>query len=438
MMKKILFTAGTLAVIALASCSNDETVDSNVVNPNEIRYNVITNNVSRVADEYSSSNSKYPDSFRVFATTTGTITHYFDIEKATLVTSSTGTREYTTDGGVHYWPDASTGLDFFAFANAYNGATEITALSHEEGDNMQIGNVSLQADASTQHDMLYAFSENLNKTSSSGKVNLNFRHAFAQMAFKVKNESRGIDVKVQKIEIYNPRLNGTFSFGAVPTYGYTSTTAQTTGYYNGGTYDGYDACSWTLGNAGATDFEFVDLSAETTPYIAPYPAANADGTANVGSDSAIKDFGQTMYIIPQAANAWDPSTYNASATDKSIAAQANGKMYFLLYVKIQNVASPNGLTGASSSDTYLYGDASTFKSVAIPVAVPAANNGKWMAGMKYTYTFIFGRNGGNGGYNPENPDPENPILVPITYDLSVVTVDDYANVENKDINMSTK
>lgn len=51
---------------------------------------------------------------------------------------------------------------------------------------------------------------------------------------------------------------------------------------------------------------------------------------------------------------------------------------------------------------------------------------QWEEGKKYTYTFVFGK--GHGGYDPdpEDPDPNpddpyvpDPVLVPITFEVSV-------------------
>jgi hypothetical protein len=59
------------------------------------------------------------------------------------------------------------------------------------------------------------------------------------------------------------------------------------------------------------------------------------------------------------------------------------------------------------------------------VGEPKDINGKneqvWKQGKRYVYTLIFGE---GGGFNPD-PDPENPepVLVPITFD---VTVDNFA------------
>ena len=52
--------------------------------------------------------------------------------------------------------------------------------------------------------------------------------------------------------------------------------------------------------------------------------------------------------------------------------------------------------------------------------IDGKNKQVWKQGKRYIYTLIFGE---GGGFNPD-PDPENPepVLVPITFD---VTVDEF-------------
>lgn len=57
------------------------------------------------------------------------------------------------------------------------------------------------------------------------------------------------------------------------------------------------------------------------------------------------------------------------------------------------------------------------------LAIPASFN--WEQGKKYTYTIVFGKDG--GGFIPGG-DPD-PVFVPVTFD---VTVDDFVTVNNKD------
>jgi hypothetical protein len=113
-------------------------------------------------------------------------------------------------------------------------------------------------------------------------------------------------------------------------------------------------------------------------------------------------------------------------------------MYFLIKCRIFNVANSTAVNYAT--DTPLYGDKNTFKTILIPVSLATdAPETAFKAGKKYIYTFIFGRNGGNGGLDPENPDPNDPILNTITYTTETITVDDWSIVTPEyEVEMTTK
>ena len=55
-----------------------------------------------------------------------------------------------------------------------------------------------------------------------------------------------------------------------------------------------------------------------------------------------------------------------------------------------------------------------------PNKTDADNHARWMQGKKYIYTLIFGE---GGGYKPEpdpdDPDKPEPVLVPITFNVTV-------------------
>jgi hypothetical protein len=116
----------------------------------------------------------------------------------------------------------------------------------------------------------------------------------------------------------------------------------------------------------------------------------------------------------------------------------------LVRCAICNIASGEGGEPAAT-DQWVYGDAATtdvdgvstttytYKDILIPVKKFSksknADIASWEAGKKYIYTFIFGKdadgNPGNGGLDPEEPDPENPVLKNIEIDTNATTMDDY-------------
>ena len=122
----------------------------------------------------------------------------------------------------------------------------------------------------------------------------------------------------------------------------------------------------------------------------------------------------TLLLMPQTSTKWDPATKYGVETAKT---------YFLVKCRIYNIADLE--KGYQVGDVMLWGESnSEGKYVAIPFTAT------WEQGKKYIYTFIF-NNYSNGGYDEES----NPVLYPITFNVSV---DDFANATNTDVEMVKK
>ncbi len=108
MKKHLLLLA--VAVAALASCSNDETVAVNEnSNPNEISFRAFGNGMTRAVDEHFNAAN---DQFGVTAFRQGeTSSPYFD--NVTFKTSD-GSAAYASTSNKYYWP-SSVNLDFYAY-----------------------------------------------------------------------------------------------------------------------------------------------------------------------------------------------------------------------------------------------------------------------------------------------------------------------------------
>ena len=99
---------------------------------------------------------------------------------------------------------------------------------------------------------------------------------------------------------------------------------------------------------------------------------------------------------------------------------SNTGVYFLLNCQILSGTNKDVQVWPSDADE-------TFADIAVP-----AETLTWEQGKKYVYTFIFGE---GAGYEPgENPNPD-PTLVGIDF---TVTVDEFINGANQDIDMSTE
>ena len=131
------------------------------------------------------------------------------------------------------------------------------------------------------------------------------------------------------------------------------------------------------------------------------------------NDNDPADVTTSMVLLPQTQAAWDGHGKITEA----------GGSYFLVKCKIRNVADAG--TGATERDVYLWGSADEAKNAAVPFAA------EWQQGKKYIYTFVFGD--GNGGIDPDPDDPDKPVLVPISYTL---TVDDFIPGGEHDVDMN--
>ena len=310
-------------------------------------------------------------------------------------------------------------MKFFAMVNAtpsWVGTTGMTA------------NFKVESTVSAQKDVLYAVQE-VKEKPAGGAQSINFRHALSQIEFEAQNKNKNIYVEITGVKVMNVWDKGTITFSA-STADNVDTHAETTNQYPEN-----KLCTWTVKNStdaedvtnpanksfGVT-FNAVPLSQIEVKKEAAgenpieYGTEQAKASSLTTANDADKEYSSnTMYLLPQAITAWTPTTVDKTP------GQGKGS-YFLVKAKIWNVAAGNGHR-AASDDVYLWGSSSEAKDIAIPI--PSTT---WIAGKRYVYTFIFTTDG-NGGYNPGDGEP---VLTPIT--LSV-TVDDFVDGGNKDVNM---
>ena len=123
---------------------------------------------------------------------------YIDGEKVTRI--GEGSTIWTTSEGQHFWPDESTTLDFYAYANigfdnnspAY--AENLVCENGKLGFSYKIvSSDSGGSDAEQQPDILFALaSASRSQTEGGdGTVDLNFEHALAGIQFRAKNIAGG-------------------------------------------------------------------------------------------------------------------------------------------------------------------------------------------------------------------------------------------------------
>ena len=127
---------------------------------------------------------------------------YIDEEEVTRI--GEGGTIWTTSEGQHFWPDESTALDFYAYANFDNNSpvTNLVCENRKLGFSYTVSSDSGGSDAEQQPDILFALaSASRSQTKSgNGTVDLNFEHALAGVQFRAKNIAGGT---IKSIKIKN-------------------------------------------------------------------------------------------------------------------------------------------------------------------------------------------------------------------------------------------
>ena len=385
-MKKYYFLAAGL-LLMLGSCSQDDIVEANL-GADEIRFAAVTNGATRAADIYNP--KEMPASFQVSAMSQGKV--YISDDKIERKGSKA---PYTWENstGTRYWPEDA--VDFYAHVNAG------TTFALNSGA-PTFNNFSVASGVGSQVDLLYAVKKG--ETKETTPVQLNFRHALSQIVFKARNESENIFVQIKGIKVVNVKGQGTYKFPTVTTDPNLPEESS-----NNVTSRG----SWTQEGGNVTyDVELDALTAVEGSKTNPTPVNLTD----------VK--GTALMLMPQTTNAWNPE----AAPKPSV---GNTNSYLLVDCVIYNVSGEG--SDLPGDNVCLWGTelkqgdvvvGYTTKELAIPVKFD------WTEGHKYTYTLVFGN--GNGGYDPdpENPDKPEPVLVPISFE---VTVDEFLDGGNYDV-----
>lgn len=402
MKSKVLFLA--LSAMSLAtSCSKDEVTE--ISDSQAIKFNVNAGMTTRAADIYCNYNK--PKAFNVWASYTkdGNTSTFINNDR---ITSSDG-NIWTNESGTRYWPEGGT-LKFFAHVNADNKFSW-------NGGAPTIKDFTVPTNVTEQKDLLYAIAEAIGKNptdQTKPAVAINFRHALSQIVFQAKNTNKNLYVEIYGVSVMNVAEKGTY------TYSTTSTTGNINDHSGTGNYETAGRGSWKKDGTniigGETDYSvnFTKVSMKggekngSEDKVYPLTTtANHDGQGIVAPGFE-KFSSNALMLIPQATTKWDLTV-----------AQKDLQSYFMVKCNIYNYVNDGG----TESKVLLWGTEGSGKNVAIPVSF------NWEEGKKYIYTFNFGT--GSGGVDPENP--ENPVLIPIEF---TVTVDDFVNANEVEVEMN--
>ena len=369
----------------MAACSSNETIEVNENKGDLISFRPIVKGVTRAADADLSSDAT---SFNVEAFNTGTTTSpYFS---NVTYTNTSGT---FTSATKYYWP--TNNLDFYAYSPITTdvGGVQKGALSNGDYQivktDFRTFTITPSATVSEQVDFIYANTNNKGKGSTGEVTTLNFRHAGAKIAVKVKNSAPNL-----KFEISGWKL-GFLDNTATFTYGDANTDTQAGAQL--AFSDWSENTTQSAANTYSTEFTANAIAAsQSTAYFL--------GNAGTPSTSAT-DESLNMILIPQTLTA--ATAYASAATD----AKPNGS-----YIALKMVIKNNTDAGETVADATTDG-----KWAMWPIG-----GYNWEPGKKYTYTIDLA----GGGYYETNQDTDadlDPILEGAEIKFASVSVDGWAD-----------
>ncbi len=394
MKTKFFFLA--VAAVALASCSNDETVE---VNQGEaISFRSFTSGLTRASSTQdvtsaTASTGNAISKFKVTGIIHGGSTKYLD--GVTYVSDGSNPPVFYVDGtsattnkykNEYYWPATET-LDFYAYSYYDGGAFLGTSsqISEVTGDNAYktFTVTPTPGDNPSHADLVYAYLPDAGKsTYGASGVPLNFRHAESKISVKVQNTATKMKFKVEGWKIAYLDGTGTFTFATTDGATTGSGTLRTSYWTNNTTA--------VVGTEYASTFTGVDVAANTTT------ASSLSG-----------DF----IVVPQSlTDNTSTKTYSGTnTTDKPSGAYIAVKLYIL----------------DNSTDVLLAGGGSTASPTTIWAIWPIS--GSWDPGKHYTYTIDLAR----GGYFETNKESTDNALDPILENAIIkfvtVTVDNWSD-----------
>ena len=396
-MMKSKYLAVALSAIALTACNNEDVLEVN--QGRGISFQVATDASTKATATTTNTISE----FNVWGFTDANETLMNDVK----VTGSNASGWTYNSGNDVFWPNSGT-VDFYAMSPKECGGTVNITSSAQT-----ITNFTVNTDVTKQVDLLYALETDESKADheeGATPVKLNFRHALSQIVFKAKNTNSNLSVDIKGVRIAKVITGGDFTFPTSAT-----STQLTTTPGNSDTQTDASWGTWELGKEKG------------------FYAAGITETKDITSTSGVKDLTSengALLLMPQDITGWNIKGENgqSGAEDRDT--------YFLVSCKIYNVSGDDEVLLWPAKDEY--------REVAIPVT-----DITWKQGKKYIYTFIFGEGGGyvpptdpedpdpdpTPDPDPENPEPGDPVLVPVSF---TVTVDDFQNGDAQNIDMIEK
>lgn len=382
MKKKLLILA--VAGLALASCSNDETVAVNQNDSNAISFRPLMTGVTRAATDITAGNLA---SFNVTAFTTGTNASAY-IDDVTFTDQGDGTY---TSANKYYWPAAN--LDFYAYY--YNSGLS-SQISGQTYRTFTVTPAVTTETAGNQVDLVYAALKNKGKSDGAAGLPMNFSHIGSKIALKVthsgaSNPNAYFEVKAWGVGYLD--AEGTFTF---PTYAENSTANTTTGTLPVG--------YWSNNAAWATDKQIYRSTDISAVKIGP---ATDSPTGAVTSYT----FDEQMILVPQGTI---PAATKYQATTS--AAKPEGS-YVAVKMAVKNLTNGSVI----QDETWAMW----------PVSI------NWEPGKKYTYNVNIDNGGYFEGNTNDGDDDLDPVLEGSVIYFAGVTVSGWSDQAEANVSIPT-
>ena len=348
------------AAVALAACSNDDTIAVNqgIEEANTINFSTIVEGQTRAVGITSGSLL----SFYVTANR-GDEIYFGEAPVQFAKDNSTDPVSYRSETK-YYWPSEGK-LDFYAFAPATGTTITRTDSTHFS--------VTPATTPETQEDFVYGVVRQQDKASGGNGVALNFRHAMSNVIIQLKNTASDLDVTV-----------GNVSIGYIlPTGAFAPAFKTAAGSEVGFSTNGSDISNVTASENGY----YIAPGAWTIPNTSTRTSyTQAATTTSYTSNTATTALPADMILVPQALV--DAEGYSAATAGSGY----NGAC-ITVQLKIQD-----------KQGHYLAGTAGAFETAMWPLAAAT-----WLPGHKYTYTLDLA----GGGYYPTNKENTDEKLDPI-------------------------
>lgn len=357
------------AAVALAACSNDDTI---AVNQGIEEANTI--NFSTIVEGQTRAGSITTDNLESFFVTANRGTEIYFGETPVEFAKDGSTTSYRS-ATKYYWPSEGK-LDFYAFAPA-------TGITRTDSTHFSVTPATAPAD---QVDFVYGVVRQQDKTTGGQGVHLNFRHAMSDVIIQLKNSSSDKDVTVDNVAIGYILPTGAFA----PIF---KTAA--------GSEAGFSTDGTNISNVTASESGYYIAPGAWTASGTRTSYTQAATTTSYTSTTATTPLPADMILVPQALE--NAAAYSAATPDSPF----NGAC-ITVQLKIQD-----------KQGHYLAGTAGAFETAMWPLAAT-----QWLPGHKYTYTLDLA----GGGYYPENQDASedlDPILENAVIFFLTPTVDEW-------------